>query len=513
MKILFLIISISITFSSITQSNINISQGNFFDGEPYLVIDPSNNQHLIVSWMGVKIGEAVVIKTSHSFDGGITWTTPTNLNHEQSGNTSADVSMAYNFLGDLFICYIDYDNTNFTFGQVIVRKSTDNGVTWGNSVVAIDFNSCPNQLCIDRPWMVIDNNNRIFITSMNANQPTLVNSPYHPYFVVSSDNGASFSQPAFLDGPGYLAGSLIKQPVPSPTIGADGTFYSIYPSYVFTQNVSTQMILAKSTDGGTTFNYSIAHVGNDGVSDPYAKKGFTLTADPTDANHLSLVALYDTNADADVYHKETLDGINWSTITRVNQDPVSNGKMQDLVWSDYNTSGDLAVCWRDRRNASATGYQTETEIYCSVKYKDSINFSSDFAISQQVAHDAVLEGAGNDFMNLQFRGDTIYTVWGDVRTGTLNIFINKTNVNTGISNLYEIHKEKSFVNIYPNPSINEITIGNFDKIKNAEIYNLKGEFVQKIESNKIDTHQLAKGEYLIIYSYQGKRFSTKFIKK
>ena len=361
--------------------------------------------------------------------------------------------------------------------------------------------------------MVIDQANNVFVTSMNAGQPTLVTSPYNPYFVVSTDQGTTFSVPSTIDGPNYLAGSLIKQPMPSPSIGSDGAFYAAYPSYVFTQSTSAHIYLAKSNDLGTTFSYSSIYSGSGSVSDPLPKKGTLLITDPTNSNHLALFILLDLDGDADIYMIETTDGINWNTPLRVNQDAVGNGKMQDLVWADFNENGDLAVCWRDRRNGALTGYETESEIYGTIKLSGNANFEPDFAISSQlVNHANVLEGAGNDFMNVHFIGDTLTAVWGDVRTGTLNIFINKMDVISGSSSLYTIYNEKGIIQIYPNPASEEISIENFSAINNVKLINLKGELIQEIDTEKVNIQHLKSGEYLLIYEYNGKMFSSNFMK-
>ncbi|MBL1280342.1 MAG: T9SS type A sorting domain-containing protein [Fluviicola sp.] len=514
MKTLTTLLILFLTLQINAQSNINVSNANFFEGEPFLAIDPANDQHLVAAWMGFKVGEAIVIKTNYSDDGGITWTTPTTIAHEIAGNTSADVVLKYDGNGNLFMSYVDYESTNFTFGKVILRKSIDNGVSWGNSVEAMDaIVDCPNKLCVDRPFMVIDQSNNIFITSGNANQPSVI-SPYNPYFVVSTDGGVNFTTPAVMDGPNFLAGdNVVKQPIPSPTIAADGSFYAAYPSYVFTQNFNAQLLLAKSTDLGVNFTYSSIYAGSDAESNPLAKRGFLLLADPTLTNHLVLFAILNYSGDADIYLTETIDVINWSAPSRVNQDLFGNGRMQDLVWADFNSNGDLGVCWRDRRNGATSGYQTETEIYATVKYKDSSNFENDFVISSQlVNHDAVLEGSGNDFMNVQFVGDTLYSVWGDVRTGTLNIFINKTNVIDGTVSTFSIAKEEGIIGLYPNPSQEEIHIQNFDEISDALLINSSGKVLRKVTIDKIDIRLLPKGTYLLTYNYKGKRISSKFVK-
>ena len=199
----FLQLLTSFLFISVVYAqNINVSGNDIFDGEPYLSIDPNNQQHLIVSWMGLELGEKITIKSSVSEDGGLTWAIPVWMPHEVLNNSSADVSMGYDNNGNLFMAYIDYDNVSFQNGGVYVRKSSDGGYNWGNSVEAVSIADCPNKLCVDRPWMVIDrsgglNDGTIYITSMNANQPTMVTPPYNPYLTVSVDNGTSFLTPTF----------------------------------------------------------------------------------------------------------------------------------------------------------------------------------------------------------------------------------------------------------------------------------------------------------------------------
>ena len=50
--------------------NQNLSSGIIFDGEPFIVINPNNNQHMVVAWMGYKWQEGIVIKTIATFDAG-----------------------------------------------------------------------------------------------------------------------------------------------------------------------------------------------------------------------------------------------------------------------------------------------------------------------------------------------------------------------------------------------------------------------------------------------------------
>lgn len=494
--------------------NVNVSNAAVFEGEPYLAIDPNNQQHLVAAWMGFKIGQGIIIKSKYSNDGGATWSIVNDIPHIAGAISAADVSMEYDSNGNLFMSYVDYDSQNFTQGDVLVRKSTDGGMSWGNAVSAISEIDCPNKLCVDRPWIAIDNstgpnNGAIYITSINANQPTMVVPPYHAYLVVSTDEGATFTTPRYLDTTNYNVGS-ITQAGNSPLVGPDGTFYATYPSYDTSQSPFAHIYLSYSNSLGADIDHVNAYtVLIPGSPDPFAKKGGRMVCDPSEPSHLAMILIGNQSGDDDLFFMETYDAINWTTPARLNDDPVGNGKLQDLVWADFNENGDLAVCWRDRRNASASGYQTETEIYGVIRYTDSTNFEPNFPIStQQVAHDVVLEGSANDFMNVRFVGDTLYAIWGDVRTGTMNIFLNKTSVSSGTSSVQTIHSDDPLMTIFPNPANESFKIDQFEGYENCTLMDASGKLLREIETDTVQTSDLESGMYFVRFMVDHKAFTT-----
>jgi hypothetical protein len=503
------ILSIILVFSAlqIFSQNKLISNGNYFEGEPYLAIDPQNQQHLVAAWMGFQLNNKIVIKSSVSTNGGVTWSAPIWQPHISAGYSSADVSLGFDSNGNLFMSYIDYDNVLFSGGKILVNKSTDGGISWGNPTEVTSIYDCPGKLCIDRPWIAVDrsgtpSDGTIYVTSMNANQPTLINPPYNPYLAVSIDGGQTFSNPRTIDSTGFLAGSTITQPMPSPVVKSDGKFVAVYPSYLQSQSVFPRLILAESTNQGAGMNYKIAYQGVDfGASNQLLKSGPLLRSNPSNPNQLAFFFLSDLYDGSDIMMIETTDGgTNWSAFKRINQDTQGNGKLQDLVWADFDNDGDLVVCWRDRRNANGTSYQVPTEIYATVRYKDSSNFEPDFAISSmQVAHDTILEDNGNDFMHVAFENDTVYAVWGDVRSGTLKIYLNKWNPQTNTSSIHEINTSLG-IQLYPNPT-NDLLFLNFDKpIDKFKILNSEGKIlIEKNEFPKdgLNIKSLPSGSYFI----------------
>ena len=516
LSIIFLLLTIT-TFSQ----NTLVSSGNVFEGEPYLVVNPQNQQHLVAAWMGFQLNQKVCIKSAVSMDGGNNWSSPIAQNHELATNSSADVSLAFNSAGALFMCYIDYDNELFTNGQIIIRKSVDGGLNWSTSTEVINITDCPNQLCVDRPWMVIDrsggiHDGTIYISAMNAKQPALVTPPFHPYLSVSKNGGLSFETPRYLDSVNYLAGNTIPQVMPSPAVSANGTFFAIYPSYETSQSMLPRYLLANSNTQGLAINHDIAYQGlNVGVQNDLLKRGSLLKTDPSNDSHLAYFFLSEINDGADVYFIETFNtGATWSTMKRINQDPIANGKLQDLVWADFDFDGDLLVCWRDRRNGTGTSYAEFTEIYAAVRPKDSLNFNIDYSISsQQIQHDQVLTSSGNDFMHTCLMNDTAYTVWGDVRTGTLKIYLNKWNIFSQVGSISEIPAAES-IPIIPNPSNLSIQIPIKFIGETYTIFSLNGSCIVKkeVENEFIDISDLAKGSYIFRINKNKQFFNSKFIK-
>ncbi len=408
--------------------NQNLSNGVVFDGEPYLAINPNNSQHLVVAWMGYFPLQRIQIKVRVSFDGGQSWSSTSRIPHVSAGFTSADPSLAFDNGGNVYLAYIDF-NTQMDSGAVYVRRSIDGGLSWGVPAEVIGMHSDPGKKPIDRPWLVADQSNgtyqgNLYLTTMNARGAS---GPFHPYFMKSIDQGSSWSPWRYADTTGWLAGFLIPQPMPSPAVAANGTFHCAYPSWVIPQNPNPQYILATSTNAGNHFSYHTIFDTPDVFSDSLAKKGYLLIADPVDANHLAFFYLSPLYGDADVVLRESFDnGNSWSSPLRINDDPIGNNRMQDMLWADFDTDGDLVVCWRDRRNAPDSSYATASEIWCACRRRDSTTFSPNFSISDSlVPYDSVLAASGNDFMSVKLMNDTLYAVWGDVRTGKLNVWFEK----------------------------------------------------------------------------------------
>lgn len=488
------IVSLGFFFCSWVQAqNVLVSAGNIFEGEPFLAVDPQNDQHLIAAWMGFQLNQKIVIKSVYSTDGGQTWSAPIWQAHQQNGNSSADVSLGFDNAGNCYMAYIDYDNVNFTNGAVICRKSSNGGQTWGPAVIARSISACPNKLCIDRPWIAVDPlTGSIAITSTNAKQPTIVQAPYHPYYAISSDQGASFSLQE-LDAAPYLAGSAIQQPMASPAFSADGTFMALYPSYDPAQSFLPRVVEVSKTAPASFYSYQTAFQGlGFGTSNDTLKSGPHLALDPNNANRAAYFFMTDVFGDPDIAFIEK-NASNWSAPTRVNNDLQGNGIIQDLIWADYDSDGELGVCWRDRRNANTAGYASSSQIYCRIKSNQ--GWGAEFAISPLVAHDSILLENGNDFLTVEFQNNQLYTIWGDVRSGTLKIYLNRYNQNDSTNTVNEIPTQ---LKVFPNPSSGIFQIPLELTTQKFELTNSNGRIVRKGSlSSELDITEFPAGIYIL----------------
>lgn len=493
-KLLYFAIFLSSYVSAIAQ-NQNLSGGAVFEGEPFLAVNPNNSQHIVVAWMGFTGGPGLSIKTKASFNGGVSWSTVKVLPHFSASFKSADPSLVFDNAGIVYACYIDYRESPDS-GGVYVIKSMDGGLNWVMPSKAIDIFADGSKKPIDRPWMSIDKiNNHLYITSK---PPSWVAAPNRPYFVASTDAGSSWQTIRYLDTLGFLTGNFIAAPMATNAVSSDGVFYAVYPSYVPSQNVLPGYLLAKSTSDGATFSYSPVLYTSVTGSDTLAKLGYKLLSDPSNPDHLVFVYLLKPSGDLDVFIAESYNaGTSWIAGIRVNDDPVANGKMQDLVWADFDEDGDLALAWRDRRNAAGSGYSTDSDIWGTIRWKDSASFSTNFRIADTLAlyNATYLTQNGNDFMCIDLIKDTLNSVWGDVRNGVLNIYFSRKALKDGTTSIQVLSTEDLYsLHVFPNPVDHKLFIEGAD-ILSVSIYNLEGLLLADLayESGGIDVSSYPKG--------------------
>lgn len=485
-----------------------------FDGEPVMSVNPANHQHLVMAWMSLGLKGAstqVTIKTRVSRDGGLTWTNPVSMPHFSPSYGSADPAIAFLSNAIVYIAYVDYKQS-IDSGGLYLFKSGNGGETWSFQSKILDAH-ISSKRPLDRPWMEVDRSSGphhgyIYVTSKPA---PWIPAPNRPYLSVSAD-GTNWAPLRFVDTSNYLTGNFIQAPMAAPSMAADGTFLAVYPSYVATQLVYPQMILAKSTSGGSTFSYQTVVNNPANAMDTNLKSGYQLLAHPSNAKHMIFTGIEGKNGDADVWlYRSNNGGSSWSNAVRVNDDSVGNGKLQDLVWASWGRAGELAVCWRDRRNNSGKGFAQGSDCYCAVSTDTGKTFGKNIRMSANTAafHNILYQN-GNDFMSCALNGDTLIAIWGDIRSNKLEIWESMVNWQTMLSGSPRllVSEQLRTITVYPNPASDLVTLDIPEGMQSATfcIADLSGKIIRSFipgPSSQISVSGLASGTYVVYTNVSG----------
>ena len=268
---------------------------------------------------------------------------------------------------------------------------------------------------------------------------------------------------------------------------------ALYPSYDPAQSFLPRVVEVSKTAPALFYTYQTAFQGlGFGTSNDTLKSGPHLALDPNNSDRAAYLFMTDVFGDPDIAIIEK-NASTWSAPTRVNNDLQGNGIIQDLIWADYDSDGDLGVCWRDRRNSNTAGYSSSSQIFCRIKSTQ--GWGAEFTISPLVAHDSILLENGNDFLTVQFQNNQLYTIWGDVRSGSLKIYLNRFNQNDSTNTVNEIPTQ---LNVFPNPSTGILQIPLELTTQPFELTNSNGRIVRKGSlPSQLDITELPAGIYFL----------------
>ena len=135
-----------------------------------------------------------------------------------------------------------------------------------------------------------------------------------------------------------------------------------------------------------------------------------------------------------------------------------------------------------------------------------------------MAYDTVLESAGNDFMCIRLRQDTLSAVWGDTRSGRLNIWFQRMRSDgTLLSRQQLAGEETPQIKIYPNPASDFMQM-EAPLSGKLSICDMKGQVLRRLTYNRLagplrlDLRDLSPGSYFLQLETEMGPLSRKFIK-
>jgi hypothetical protein len=390
--------------------NINISNDPFPQNEPSVRISRKNPNRVVAAWRDFRTGVTPALRRvgySFSTDGGQTWSvsqlTPQII---PGAPLSSDPVVVVDTSGNFYIYTISLNETTGD-GEMWLFKSTDEGETF-NQV----YEMATGPWFEDKEWGTTDFSptspfvNTLYCswTRFAANTSILL--------IRSTDEGVTWNTPVTVsDGSGGVQGSF-------PATSSDGDLYVAWRG-------GGQIRFDKSTDGGLTFGTDIT-VSN-APSAWFPHMAVDLSGGPFH-NYIYVVWNDERNGDDDVFLSISSDGgETWSSAIRVNNDPLSNGKVQYWPSIAISELGEIVILFYDSRNTTSNNI---IEAYIARSTDGGATFTNELLSTQpsttNIPNSDVRFG---DYINMDFVGGNIVPVWTDERAGGFDMDIYSATIN------------------------------------------------------------------------------------
>jgi hypothetical protein len=373
MRITIRLLAVLIAFTlggaaSLAQKVIRVSDPDAINpAEVSIAINPKNPENIVAS--SFQTGRPPRPRAGSynyvSMDGGRTWKTiPV---ESPKGLTQGDDAVYFSNDGSAYHTHLSFVGIRVARppraeSGILVESSKDGGLTWNESVPAINhINSViPFE---DKPGIVVDNateskykgNVYLAWTRFDVYGSADPDCHSHIYFSRSTEGGKTFAMPVRIsDSAGDCRDSDNTVEGAVPAVGPKGEVYVVWAGPL-------GLVFKKSLDGGLTFgkdkvidqmpggwDFSVAGLDR---ANGMPVTGVDLSGGPNKGT-LYLNWIDARNGDPDVFLMSSRDGgETWAAPVRVNDDPLKNGKAQFFTWMSVDPSdGSVNVVFYDRHD-------------------------------------------------------------------------------------------------------------------------------------------------------------------
>jgi hypothetical protein len=411
--------------------SVQASPGPFAANSTAIAVNPQNSTQLMAAANDLNCPSGV-LGAYGSSDGGSTWN-HTCMGVENTVGTGLP-SVVYDLSNNAY--FAATDTGVYPAGiSVGIQKSTDNGTTWGATIVAVQPEFTPNGL-VNAPWLEIDDG-----TSSHYTGTLYISGTQFDYSLVKTQISVSSSS----DG-GNTWTTMDVAPVQIEpkvdqfsrlAIGSDGTIYVAWQRCVESGEpnldcggTKARILLSKSTDGGSTWSKAAqvatvtlapdscncASFGNlPNTKEPVYDIPLVAIDNSTGSYAGSLyVALYNwTGKQMRVELVASRNGgKSWEKPVEIA--PASATHDQFFPAVSVSSSGLVGVSWLDRRNDPAN---LKYQPFAAISTNGGATFGTNHALTRKLSN-PYLDGYGGVYMgaytsNAWVGGMTFYATWPD----------------------------------------------------------------------------------------------------
>lgn len=449
--------------------NYNISRDSFPQNEPSVKFNAKYPNQVLAAWRDFSTGVSPAVRRigySYSTDGGTTWAASQLIpllspNHPRV----SDPVVCSDTNGNFYVATVSLTTSGAL--DLVVYKSIDGGATF-TDYYFVQGGGANDE---DKEWMVCDltkgsspYKNHLYISWTRFGTPAGI------LLTKSTNNGVNWSTPVQVSNGGGVQGSDLA-------IGPNGEVYAVWVGGTSTTDI---IYFNKSTNGGGTFAAATNIAQGTSPNITISSSGVTFPSIDCDLSggprngYLYTVWCDSRNGDPDIFLiRSSNSGNNWSAPVRVNNDGIGNGKLQCWPWISVNEQGNIAILYYDSRNSTSTN---TIEAYLARSTDGGTTF-----INEKLSSTPFTAAWPNtdvrfgDYINVDYVGSRIATVWVDLRSGgniNQEIYTAVIDLPTAINPISSTNPEKyNLYQNYPNP-FNPTTKIKFDvpKIKQTSMF-------------------------------------------